>query len=124
VRSRLQIGIPIPCLYYLFFMFWCAQLNGHGGNVSEMVWLNDNTLLTGSLDGTLRLWDIRGAVECGKIAVPDADEVLAVAASANGTLIAAGYGNTVGFWDVRTPGPVSRDVFGSSTFGERSCSEG
>lgn len=91
----------VSCMLTLFGAGHAAQLTGHSGPISEISYSGERTLLSAACDGSVRLWDTRTCSCTAALAAPE-PSVLTATMAASGTLIAAGYGTTVGFWDIRT----------------------
>ena len=67
-----------------------ATLSGHTGKVNSVSWSSDGSqLVSGSDDGTIRIWNMADGTEASKLTI-DGSPVLAVAWSPDGSLIAAG----------------------------------
>ena len=70
-------------------------------NVIETSLYNPNIFYSGSADKTIGLWDCRqSSSPIARISFPD--DVMALSVGMNDTLLAAGYGNTISFIDIRS----------------------
>src|SRR5260221_7028629 len=96
-----------------------AALTGHTDNVLTLAFSPDgNMLASGSVDTTIRLWNVQNpaAAQPGAVLQGHTRQVAIVAFSADGkSLISGGYDHTVHFWDVQAgkqtaiqdqPGPM------------------
>ncbi|MEM9004750.1 MAG: AAA-like domain-containing protein [Cyanobacteria bacterium P01_F01_bin.86] len=74
-------------------------LQGHDDSVASVVAAPDNTIVTASVDGTVKLWDVQG----NEINSFDAHTSISnIALSPDGnTIAAAGLASTVKLWDVQ-----------------------
>ncbi len=106
-----------------------ATLTGHSGNALSLAFSPDGSLLaSGSVDTTLRLWNVQNpaAAQPGAVLEGHTKQVGIVAFSADGkTVLSGGYDYTLRFWDVPTgkqtaaqgskdtPGPMLASVINS-----------
>ena len=81
-----------------------AALTGHTDRVHSMAFSPDgSTLVTGSYDGTVRLWDAAAHRQAGAPMAGRAGEVYSVAFGPDGKIVASGAEDgTVRLWDVAT----------------------
>ncbi len=79
-----------------------AVLEGHESTVTGLTFSPDGSLLvSSSLDGTLRLWDVEAQTEIASLSAGDGVELNDVAFSPDGTLIAsAGSDGIVRLWGI------------------------
>jgi WD40 repeat protein len=79
-----------------------GTLNGHRQEVQSVAFTPDGgTLATASLDGTVKLWDVKARKELLTLtATGQGREARCVAFSPDGKKLAAGMGMTVKLWDV------------------------
>jgi WD40 repeat protein/serine/threonine protein kinase len=78
-----------------------AKLDGHRGLVVDLVFAAEGTLVSGSLDGTVRLWDRDDWTQ--RQVLEASDQVLALDMSPDGrTLAASSRDGTIELWDVET----------------------
>ena len=66
------------------------SLNGHKGNVSSLSWLEDGILLSGSWDGSARVWNIETG-ECLQV-LPDHENTTVVLGLPNGYIVTGSAG--------------------------------
>ncbi|KAG1867762.1 quinon protein alcohol dehydrogenase-like superfamily [Suillus subluteus] len=80
------------------------MMRGHTDWVSGVVHLpNGRRIITGSDDGSLRLWDLESGAQIGEEWRDETDVMWSMALSPNGKTIASGGGNDdVRLWDVET----------------------
>ena len=82
----------------------------HAARINEVSFAPTKTLVSGSSDGTVRLWDVSQTAPLNTLSdtsFKDDDEVWSV--SAEGLYVAAGTNNAVVVWDVRqTARPLAR----------------
>src|SRR5262249_47322742 len=81
-----------------------AKLTGHKTWVNSLAFADKGgRLVSGSSDGTARLWDMKTKKQVKSFVVPDPREIRAVALSPDGNTVAAGvrYGNVMA-WSVAT----------------------
>jgi len=84
-----------------------ALLKGHSAPVNCVAWSSEHTCLSGSADGTVRVWDVRSGrvargLKCGRavdMVVPDVSE-------GGHVLVLAACGRDVLAFDLRAPGVV------------------
>jgi WD40 repeat protein len=90
----------------------CWTMEGHTQWVYSVVHLlNGGHVITGSLDSSLRLWDLENGTQIGEAWRDGNDEVWSMALSPNGKTIATGSGgvdNSVRLWDVGTRKVISK----------------
>jgi WD40 repeat protein len=84
----------------------CKTIRGHTHHVQGVVHLPDERhIITGSGDGSLRLWELQSGTQVGKDWRDEEDKTLvtAIALSPNGTAVASGgFDGKVRLWDVET----------------------
>ena len=68
------------------------NLIGHNGEITSVVFASDSTVLSGSTDKTIRIWDMSSG-SAAKTLGPFADDVNAVALSPDGSTLASGMAN-------------------------------
>jgi WD40 repeat protein len=87
-------------------------MRGHTKQVNGVVHLADGRrIITGSSDGSLRLWDLESGAQIGKKWRNEYDAVWSMAMSPNGKTIATGSGggdNSVKLWDIETSKVISK----------------
>jgi WD40 repeat protein len=85
-------------------------MRGHTSSVHGIVHLADGRrVITGSLDGSLRLWDLGSGAQIGEEWRDENVKVCPMALSPNGKTIATGSGsNSVGLWDVEMKKVISK----------------
>jgi WD40 repeat protein len=72
-----------------------ATLSGHASSVVAVKFLrDDSTVVSASLDGTVRRWDVHKSHEQSKAAFPGS-QIISLAVSPDGETIAAGFGEGV-----------------------------
>ena len=75
---------------------------GHSGTVYAIDVSDDSrTILSGSLDGTARLWDVAAATETEQFVTPGGGRVYAAAFGPDGTVLTAGDAGTIRIWPKR-----------------------
>ncbi|MDM8564898.1 TIR domain-containing protein [Candidatus Halobeggiatoa sp. HSG11] len=94
-----------------------AYLYGHSGGVTSIVISPDGNLLaSGSIDNTVRLWDVKKQKPLGKPLTGHYSDVRSVSFSPDGkTLASAGDDNTVRLWDVETHKSLGKPLTGHSS---------
>jgi WD40 repeat protein len=101
-----HLGLPIK-MHHAVEDTWnlCIRtMDGHSGDVLSVAFSPDGVgVVSGSLDGTLRLWDVvSGAHLCtleGNFSLLDCNLVYTAAFSPDGTRIMSGWDNTLRLWD-------------------------
>jgi len=80
-------------------------LEGHTDRVTAVAWLDNNRLVTGGFDETVKLWNVAEA-KVEKSLAAHQDHVLTVAAQPQGSLIASGgKDRIVKLWDAASADP-------------------
>ncbi|KAJ7628894.1 WD40-repeat-containing domain protein [Roridomyces roridus] len=80
-----------------------ASLVGHTGIVRSVTCSGNHALISGSNDGSIRVWDADTFSPVGEPLMGHEGQVLAVAISSDGTLIASGsYDEKVRIWDLQS----------------------
>lgn len=80
-------------------------LESHTDRVTAVAWLDNNRLVTGSFDKTIKLWNVAEA-KVEKSFAAHQDHILAVAAQPQGSLIASGgKDHIVKLWDTASTDP-------------------
>src|SRR6185503_25480 len=75
-------------------------LRGHKGQVNSIVFIGDGTLVSGSSDMTIRLWDVRSGQPIGQ-PIFHSSAVLALALTHDGQILASGTADgKIWLWDV------------------------
>jgi WD40 repeat protein len=82
-----------------------ATLSGHQGCVSGGAQFGPDgkTIYTADQDGTIRVWDTAGVLECSELEAPPETEIMGMALSPDGRRAATGGGNkdrTIRVWDL------------------------
>jgi len=77
-----------------------ATLSGHTQPIKSVLWLSDNTLLSGAADESIRLWDIRTKAQVKSCAAKSA--VASMELSRDGKTLTTAAGKEVTFWDAET----------------------
>ena len=106
-----------------------STMSGHTGNVLSLAFSPDgNTLASGSVDTTIRLWNVQnpGAAQPGAVLQGNTRQVALVSFSAEGkSLVSGGYDYTLRVWDVQSgkqtalqgstdkPGPMMESMINS-----------
>jgi WD40 repeat protein len=106
-----------------------STLSGHTGNVLSLAFSPDgNMLASGSVDTTIRLWNVQnpGAAQPGAVLQGHTKQVAIVGFAADGkSLISGGYDYTIRIWDVQSgkqtsvqgskdkPGPMMESMVNS-----------
>jgi hypothetical protein len=75
------------------------KIEGHTDSVSCVVQLADGRMVSGSLDSTLRLWDIESGV-CVKTLAGHTDSVYCVVQLADGRVVSGSRDKTLRLWDI------------------------
>jgi WD40 repeat protein len=88
-------------------------LMGHKMRVLAVVFSPDSeTLVSGSFDGTVKLWDVQTGKEKRTLTVPGSSQVWSLAFSEDGKTVAAGsFDGRISLWDVET-GALKRTLPG------------
>ena len=91
-----------------------ATLTGHTDRVHALAFSPDgNTLVTGSYDGTVRLWNVAAGRQVGAPLTGHDDRVYSVAFSPDGKVVASGADDgMVRLWDVATHRQVGAPLTG------------
>jgi len=76
-------------------------LTGHTGGFRSLVVLPDGLLASGSLDSTIRIWNVTNGT-CIKTLVGHSDYVTSLVILPNGLLKSGSYDNTIRIWNVNT----------------------
>merc|ERR1712137_166147 len=85
-------------------------LVGHSNTVCSLAYsATNNTLLSGSYDGTVRVWQIEGA-NCLHVVEARKPSVLSVAALADGSYVSGGADKMIKLWDQQ--GKLIREISG------------
>jgi len=85
-------------------------LVGHSNTVCSLAYsATNNTLLSGSYDGTVRVWQIEGA-NCLHVVEAHKPSVLSVAALADGSYVSGGADKMIKLWDQQ--GKLIREISG------------
>jgi WD40 repeat protein len=100
-RNNLKLWRLAPKTVPWDYPYYEAELQGHDGDVSDVAITPDGRAVSGSRDGTIRVWDLSAGREMRAIEV-HGDEVTAVAVAANGHHIIAAGGGIVAIWDIDT----------------------
>jgi WD40 repeat protein len=66
-----------------------CSLSGHSASIASLIFPNEDTLFSGSTDGSVRFWDIKRKEMKGKL-LDQAYEVLTLACTSNAEFLAAG----------------------------------
>jgi len=100
------IVVPDPVAVLAPLPRGASQLR-HGGSVTSLVFTPDgNTLITGSGDGLIRLWDAASGKERRRLG-GHKGRVLCLALSPDGKTLASGSDdNTIGLWAVAAGRPL------------------
>src|SRR5262249_41217221 len=88
-------------------------LTGHKMRVLAVLFSPDSkTLVSGSFDGTVKLWDVQTGKEKRTLAVPDSSQVWSLAVSEDDKSLAAGsFDGRISLWDAAT-GALKRTLPG------------
>ena len=91
-----------------------AALTGHTDRIHSMTFSPDgNTLVTGSYDGTVRLWDVATHRQIGAPLAGHDGEIYSVAFSPDGKVVASGADDgMVRLWDVATHRQIGAPLAG------------
>src|SRR4051794_18687041 len=95
-----------------------APLLGHKGSVTSVAFSpNGKWLASGSLDRSVRLWDVETGQPIGTPLLGHKSSVTSVAFSPNGKWLAsASDDNSVRLWDVETGQPIGTPLMGHTSF--------
>jgi serine-threonine kinase receptor-associated protein len=77
-----------------------ASLQGHQDVIKQVLWVNDNTVLSAGADAVIRLWDLRSGSQ-GLTAFAKAP-VASLELSKDGKTLTSAAGKEVTFWDPHT----------------------
>jgi len=78
-------------------------LNGHLAKVRKVQFLSDGkTLLSGSDDKTIRIWDTRSGKQLHVIETPSSVTSMEVLRPAERIVVSAGSDDLIRFWDIKT----------------------
>jgi WD40 repeat protein len=73
----------------------------HDGGVQGLAFSADEQrLMSASLDGTLRVWDLTNGAELLQLVVPDGHQIYSMTSSDDGRLVATGEIGVVRIWDL------------------------
>ncbi|GAA4059089.1 hypothetical protein GCM10022214_09400 [Actinomadura miaoliensis] len=130
-RRRLLTGLGaaglaagLPTAYYAFDRRGTATLlgrplAGHNAAIKSVVFSPDGKILaTGSVDDTVRLWDVAARTPIGRPLTSHYDSVLSVAFSPDGKTLATGSADdTLQLWDVAARTPIGRPLVSGTDVG-------
>jgi WD40 repeat protein len=86
--------------------------HGHTAGINSMAWSADGkTLVSGSIDGTVRVWVTASGKECGEVHAHTRAVTKAIFSRDGGLLATGGKDNTVCLWDTKT-GKCLHRLFG------------
>jgi len=77
-----------------------VSLPGHQQNVRQVIWVNDNLILSGGADEVIRLWDMRSATQA--LTAFAKASVSSLEMSLDGKYLTSAAGKEVTFWDAVT----------------------
>jgi WD40 repeat protein len=90
----------------------CHKFEGHTEDVMDVIHVSGGRrMMTGSLDGSLRVWDLQSGKQIGNDWRDGESEVYAIALSPDGKKVASGSGDgVVRLWDVATGKVIAKWV--------------
>jgi len=85
----------------------CTKLTGHSQSVMDVAYLNAHTLVTGSRDLTMRIYDLSGETPTQLIKCGSSLRVLATTTTGSQMIVSAHMDNTIKLWS-----PNTREMLG------------
>lgn len=89
-------------------------LGGHGGPARKVVWVNDNVLVSGGEDKTIRSWDVCSGAPAGEAAVGGAITSMELARDRSVLLVT--YDNVIALFDPSTLAPLRKHVVAEAVY--------
>jgi cell cycle arrest protein BUB3 len=122
--SAIQLSSPLLCSTWVtdqviaagsiegpIFMTDGQSLIGHNSGVSSISFVPDlSAIVSGSWDGTVRIWDIRAPPDDNCTAIQLSERILTNEVSSNFFVIAHGNKNNVYIFDLRNPSHVEKRI--------------